>query len=171
MKQYLEAGKIVTTHGVAGEIKVYPWADSAEALCGVKQFFLDAEGKLPRKVLSARAHKNMLLLKLEGIATIEEARKYIERTLWVDRKAIKLEKGAHFVVDLIGLRVLHAEDGSEIGVLSDVTTGGKQDIYHVTLSSGEVRMVPVVPAFVKDIRPDKGYVTILPIKGLLSDED
>ena len=171
MKQYLEAGKIVTTHGVAGELKVYPWADGAQALCGVKQFYFDSEGKNGRKVLSARPHKNMLLLKLEGIATIEEAHKYIERVLWVHRDSVKLEEGAHFVVDLLGLRVVHAETGEDIGLLKDVTSTGKQDLYHVQLPSGEVRMVPVVPAFVKDICPDKGYVSILPIKGLLSDED
>lgn len=171
MKEYLEVGKIVSTHGVAGELKVYPWADSPEQLLGVPRFFLDDAGEHPLEVVSARAHKNMLLLKLRGITSIEQARPYMERTLYAHRGHLALEEGAHFVVDLIGLRVLHAETGEQLGVLEDVTSTGRQDLYHVWTPNGELRMVPVVPAFVKEVCPEQGYVTILPIKGLLQDED
>ena len=171
IRQYLEIGEIVPTHGLAGELKLYPWADSPESIRRVKTVFLDAEGTRPVKVTGARPHKNMLLLTLEGTESVEAARKYIGRTLWADRKEIRLPKGQHFIADLLGLEVRDVRDGSHIGTVKDVTNTGTQDLYHVQLDSGEVRLVPGVDAFIKEIEIEKGYVSIEPIKGLLSDED
>lgn len=171
MKKYLEIGEIVSTHGIAGEMKVYPWANSADELKKVKTVFLDENGERPMKVVSTRTHKSMLLLSVEGVDSVELARRYIGKTLWADRKEIKLEKGAHFIVDLIGLEVRDSRDGSHIGVVSDITNTGTQDIYHVRKDNGEIRMVPGVEAFIKEIEIEKGYVSIEPIRGLLEDED
>ena len=169
MQKYLEVGKIVSTHGIAGEMKVYPWADSASALTKLKSVFWDKDGSSFVKVTSARTHKNMLLLKLEGVDSIESARRYIERTVYADRDEIIMENGSYFVVDLIGLEAVDSRDGSHIGILSDVTNTGVQDIYHIKLDSGEIRMVPAVPFFVKNVDLQKGVVEIEPIEGLLED--
>ena len=169
MQKYLEVGQIVSTHGIAGEMKVYPWADSATALVELKKVFWDSDGKNAVRVVSARTHKNMLLLKLEGVDSIESARRFIQRTIYADRDEVIMENGSFFVVDLIGLEAVNSSDGSHIGVLSDVTNTGVQDIYHIKLDSGEVRMVPAVPFFVKEVDLDKGLVKIEPIKGLLED--
>ena len=169
MQKYLEVGQIVSTHGIAGEMKVYPWADSATALVELKKVFWDPDGKNAVRVVSARTHKNMLLLKLEGVDSIESARRFIQRTIYADRDEVIMENGSFFVVDLIGLEAVNSTDGSHIGVLSDVTNTGVQDIYHIKLDSGEVRMVPAVPFFVKEVDLDKGLVKIEPIKGLLED--
>ena len=171
VKQYLEIGEVVSTHGIAGEMKLYPWADSADALRRIKNVYTDGTGAMPAKVTGTRTHKNMLLLSLEGVGTVEDARRYIGKVLFADRKEIRLPKGANFVADLIGLEVRDHRDGSHIGTVKDVTNTGTQDLYHVQLDSGEVRLVPGVDAFIKDIEIEQGYVTLLPIRGLLSDED
>ena len=171
MQRYLEAGKIVSTHGINGELKVYPWADSASALNRLRSVFWDTSGTSSTKVESARVHKNMLLLKLEGVDSIEDAHRYIERTVYADRDEIVRRNGSYFVVDLIGLEAVNSADGSHIGKLTDVTNTGSQDLYHITLDSGEVRMVPAVPAFIKSVDIDGGKVAIEPIKGLFDDAD
>ena len=171
MQQYLEAGKIVSTHGIGGELKVYPWADSASALNRIKHVFWDQTGKDFTNVVSARVHKNMLLLRLEGVESIEEAHRFIDRVIYADRDEVVRRKGTYFVVDLLGLEVLDSRDDSHIGTVADVTNTGTQDIYHIKLDSGETRMVPAVPAFVKDVDLEAGKIRIEPIKGLLSDAD
>lgn len=171
MQQYLEAGKIVSTHGIEGEIKVYPWADSASALNKIRRVFWDQNGKTSTIVLSARAHKNMLLLRLEGVTSIEDAHRFIDRVIYVDRDQVVRRNGKYFVVDLIGLEAVDSTSGDRIGTLTDVTNTGSQDLYHITLDSGEVRMVPAVPAFIKNVDLDGGKVEIEPIKGLFDDAD
>ena len=171
MIRYLEIGKIVTTHGVNGEMKLYLSADSPESLFGVKTVFLDSNGTDGIKVRSCRSQKNMLLLRLHGIDTVEQAHALIGRYLWADRDEIAKEEGTFFVVDLIGLEVVNSLDGSHIGVLNDVITGGVQSLYSVRLENGEDRLVPAVPAFVKKVSPEEGKVWIEPIRGLFDDAD
>ncbi len=171
MQQYLEAGKIVSTHGIEGEIKVYPWADSASSLNRIKRVYWDSDGKTSTAVRSARTHKNMLLLKLEGVTSIEAAHGYIDRVIYVDRDQVVRKNGGYFVVDLIGLEAVDSTDGSHIGTVADVTNTGSQDLYHVKLDSGEIRMVPAVPAFIKSVDIEGGRVEIQPIKGLFDDAD
>ena len=173
MKRYLEAGKAVTTHGIAGELKLYPWCDSAEVLCGLKTLYLDADGRRPMKIESARVHKNMALVRFRGVGSIEEARPYIERVFYLDREDLDLPEGSVFIADLLGARVLDADTGEEYGTVCDVTSPANRDIYHVRLASGEVRMVPAVEQFVvkREITPDGAAVYIRPIGGLLHDED
>ena len=171
MQRFLDVGKVVSTHGIAGEMKVYPWADSANSLRKLKNVYWDKEGSTPLKVESARVHKNTLLLKVEGVDSIDAARRYIDRTVYADRDDIIKENGEYFVVDLLGAEVRNSLDGSRIGTLSDVTDTGVQNIYHVTLDDGSVRMVPAVPAFVKRVDLDEMVVEIEPIKGMFDDAD
>jgi len=171
MQKYLEAGKIVSTHGIAGELKVYPWADSASSLNRITAVYWDQDGTSSTKVVSARVHKNMLLVKLEGVDSIEAAHRYIDRTVYADRSEIRIRKGSYFVVDLLGLEAVNSTDGSRIGEICDVTNTGVQDIYHIKTDSGEVRMVPAVPAFIKNVDIESGKVEIEPIKGLFDDAD
>ncbi len=171
MIQYLEIGKVVTTHGVNGEMKVYLYADSPASLFGVKKVYLDEKGMTGITVRACRSQKNMLLLKLEGIDTVEKAHTMIGRYLWADRNEISKEKDSFFIVDLIGLEVVNNSDGSHIGTLTDVISGGVQDIYTVRLDSGEERLVPAVPAFIKRTSLEEGKIWLEPIKGLLEDAD
>lgn len=171
MIQYLEIGKIVTTHGVNGEVKVYISADSPESLFRVKKVYLNSAATVGLDVVSHRKVKDMLLLKFDGIDSIEEAHGLIGKTLWADRSEIRKAKDSYFIVDLIGLEVVHATTGVHIGVIEDVLSGGVQDLYSVKLDTGETRLVPAVPAFIKKTSIEEGKVWIEPIKGLFDDAD
>jgi len=170
MKQYLEIGEIVSTHGVTGEMKVYPWVNDPRELTSVHEVFLDESATRRLEVLSSRVHKNMWLVRLEGITSIEMAHQLIKQTLWAHRSQINIEKDKYFVVDIIGLSVIHDETKEQLGVVTDVTTSTVQDLYHVRIPSGDIRLIPVVPEFVKKVDLEAGVVEIHPIEGLLSDE-
>ncbi len=161
----------MTTHGVRGELKLYPWCDSAETLKPVKTLYLDPQGTQARAVLSVRAAKKMNIIKLEGCDSVEQARAYLDRVLYVDRSELRLPPGRYFVCDLIGLAVLDAGSGARLGEVCDVTNNGAQDLYHVRLPGGGVRMVPAVPAFIRQVDLARGEIRIQPIRGMLDDAD
>lgn len=172
-KRYLEAGKAVTTHGIAGEIKVYPWCDGAEVLCSLKKLYLDPEGRTALKISSARVHKGMALIKLEGVGDIDAARRYVERVFYLDRDELTLPEGRFFIEDLIGGDVVDADTGERYGEIADVTMPAGRTVYHVKLSGGETRMIPAAADYVTGVEADKdgARLFIRPIGGLLSDED
>lgn len=169
-KQYLECGKIVTTHGVLGEIKVQPWCDAPEELTGIATLYFDG-GKTPLEVQRGRVHKNMALLKLKGVDSIEQAQALRGKILWAHRDDIPLEEDEHFIQDLIGITVADADDGHVYGILSDVSETGANDVYHVTFPDGSVRLVPVISQVVISTDIDAGLMRIRPLKGLFDDED
>lgn len=170
-KRFLEAGKIVSLHGVHGELRIYPWSDSPAVLSKAKQLFLDASGQKRLDIACMRVHKNLVILKLNGIDTPELARKLIDKTLYIDRGDIQLAPGSHFVQDLIGLAVKDADSLELYGVLTDVTNNGAHDVYHVKMVDGGVRLVPAVKQFVTDIDIEQKTVFIRPIEGLMRDAD
>ena len=118
-KKFLENGKIVTTHGVMGEVKVYPWCDTPDFLTGFSTLYFH-KGKDPVAVQQARVHKNMVLLKLQGTDTLEAAQALRNQILYADRADMPLAEGEYFIQDLIGLTVVDADTGEEYGILSDV---------------------------------------------------
>ncbi len=155
----LEAGKIVSTHGVRGELRVQPMADSPEFLLGMDTMFLDGN---PVKVLSARAHKQMLLLQLEGIADIGAAQRLKGKTLWIDPPP--LPPGRFYIRDLIGLSVLDADTGVSLGTVKDVWC---QPAQNVLVIEGEREiLVPHVDEFVKEIDLTGGFVRVRLIDGM-----
>lgn len=165
MKEFLPAGEIVNTHGIRGEMRVLPWADGPEFLLGFKKVYLDGK---EFKVESARVQKTCVLLKLAGVNSIEEATLLRGKTVEIARKDAKLEKGAFFVADLVGLSVLDQE-GSIIGKLTEVLSMPKNDVYIV---KGEKEyLIPAVKEYVKDIRPKDGVMEVVLIEGMESDAD
>lgn len=162
-KELLETGEIVSTHGIQGEIKILPWADSPEFLLGFKEFYLNGK---PYEVSSCRVHKTCVLAKLCGIDTPEQATLLRGQVVCIDRSAVKLPKGTVFIADLIGCRVLD-EEGSEIGKIKDVLTMPSSDVYVI---EGEHRyMIPSVKEFVKEINVSEGYVRVHLIEGMETD--
>ncbi len=166
---YLEAGQIVGTHGVRGEVRVQPWCDNPSQLAVMKTMYWDEAGTQPVKV-RARAHKTIALLVLDGVTTVEQAQALRGRMLYAHRDAFKLPKDRYFVRDLLGLRVLDAESGVEYGVISDVSQTGANSVYHVKTADKEV-LIPAVPLIVKEVDIDGGLIRITPIGGLFDDED
>ena len=169
-KQFLEAGKIVSTQGVRGELRVQPWCDSAAFLCQFQTLYF-AQGEQPVQVLSARVHKNLALLKLEGVTTVEQADLLRGKVLYLNRDDCSLEPGRYFIQDLLGLHVLDADTGDNYGTISDVFPTGANDVYEVTGSDGRRYLIPVIPDVVLQVQPEQGRVLIRPMKGIFDDED
>ncbi|MDR1692418.1 MAG: ribosome maturation factor RimM [Oscillospiraceae bacterium] len=156
----LEIGQIVSTHGVRGEVRVTPWCDSPAFLTGFSTVYLRGA---PVNVESSRAHKNLVLMKLAGIDTVEAAQALRDAVLSIDRSGVTLPEGRYFIQDLIGLAVY---DGAEhIGTLTDVLTMPAHDVYQVRGEDGE-RLIPAVPEFVNEIDIPAGIMRVSLIEGM-----
>ena len=158
----LQAGKIVNTHGVRGEVKIMPWADSPEFLAGFDCLYIDSE---PRKVLQARVHKNSVLVTFDGVSDIEGALALKNKTVFIDRGDVRLEEGRHFVADLIGLRVIDSQTGLEIGTIAEVLNRPANDVYVIRGGAREI-LIPAVPEFVDEINVDGGNIRVRVIEGM-----
>ena len=159
--RYLEAGKIVNTHGIRGEVKIQPWTDTPAFLAGFGVLYIDGE---PVKVQSARVHKNSVIVALEGVADIDGAIRLKNKTVFIDRADAQLEEGCHFIADLLGLRVIDTDTGDELGVVADVLTLPSNDVYVIT-GAREI-LIPGVPEFILETRPEAGYIKVRLIEGM-----
>ena len=169
-KPYLEAGQIVGTHGVRGEVRVQPWCDSPEQFAGFKKLYWDDAGKQPVKV-KGRPHKNIALVVLDGVTTVEAAQVLRGKMLYVDRKDLKLPKDRYLVQDLIGLKIVDVDTGEEYGTLSDVSQTGANAVYHMaTADKGEI-LIPAIPDVVVKIDLKADTLYLRPMKGLLDDDE
>lgn len=171
MKQYIEAGEFVTTHGILGEIKLYPWCDGPEFLCNLKKLYLDDNGKKSLEIESIRPHKAMCLIKFEGINSPEAARIYIGKTAYLNRDDVQLEEGAYFVQDVIGCVVKDAKTGEIYGEVVDVSHPGAHDIYTIlNKQTNQQHLFPVVDEFMQSSNPHEKLILINPIKGMFTSE-
>lgn len=163
-KEYLEAGKIVTTHGIKGEVKIMPYCDSAELLAEFDRLFL---GKNHDEIIveRARVQKNMVIAKLEGFNTPEEAEKLRNKILFMHRDDLELDDDTYFIQDLIGMEVKDADSDALYGTIADVMQTGANDVYVVR---GEEReyLVPAIADVVISTDLDSNIMTIRPLDGL-----
>ena len=163
MKQrFLEAGQIVNTHGIRGEVKIVPWCDSPEFLCGFDTLYID---EAPIRLRAARPHKGNVLAALEGVDTVEGAMALKGKTVHIDRADVTLPEGRHFLADLIGLRVVDADSGAELGVLTEVLTPPAHQVYLVKGPQGG-RLIPAVEEFIVETNVDGGYLRVRLIEGM-----
>ncbi len=169
MENYLEIGKITSVHGLAGDVKVEPWCDSPEELCAHKTLYF-SNGEKKVKVKKARVQKNMAIIKLEGINTVEEAQSLRNKILYVDRNSLKLPENTYFIADLIGMEVLDFDTGKSYGVITDVTQTGANDVYHIKSQDERMYYVPAIADVVRSTDIETGIMKITPLRGLF-DED
>ncbi len=170
LKKYLETGKIVTTHGLKGAVKIYPWNDDPEELLDFDRLYL-RKGETALEVEDGWVQGNMVVLKFAGIDTIEQAQKLRGMVLYLDRDDVELEEGQHFVQDLLGMEVVDADDGHVYGKLTDVSKTGANDVYHITFPDGKVHLIPKIPQVVLEINVEQERMVIRPLKGLFDDEN
>lgn len=170
-KEFLEAGKIVGTHGLKGELRVEVWCDTPAFFCKFKRFYLN-HGKSEVKVISARPHKNIAILLLDGISSVEQADMMRGKTLYINRADIQLDDNVFFIQDIMGLQVKDIDIADKAyGTVTDVFKTGSNDVYQVTDESGKNYLVPVIDSVVKEVNVDGGYILISPMKGIFDDED
>ncbi len=169
VKEFLEGGKIVGTHGVRGEMRVECWCDTPQVLSSFKTLYFD-QGKEAIKVRS-RAHKNMVLMKMQGVDTIEQADLFRGRIVYIKRSDIKLEEGVNFVQDIIGLKVVDSKTDEVYGTVTDVLKTGSNDVYEMKDDNGKAYYIPVIDDVVDLVDVQNEVLKITPMKGLFSDED
>ncbi len=159
-KRYLEAGRIVNTHGVRGEVKIQPWADSPEFLRGFSRLYIDGR---PYRLLSARVHKSSVIASLEDVDDVNAAMALRDKTVFIDRREARLPEGGYFIQDLIGAKVV-TEDGAELGTLAEVLNMPASDVY-VVRGEREI-LIPAVPQFIISRDIDEGVITVRMMEGL-----
>lgn len=163
--KYLEAGQIVNTHGVQGEVKIVPWCDSPEFLCQFDTLYI---GGAPVKVLSKRVHKGNVLAVLEGVNDVNAAMRLKGRTVEIDRTGVALPEGRHFIADLMGLEVRDADSGEILGTVADVLTPPAHEVY-VVKGGRHSYMIPAVDEFLVESNVEGGYIRVRLIEGMESD--
>ena len=164
MEQLLETGKIVSVHALKGEVKVESWCDSPDFLAEFDELFLDGEWV---SVERARVQKNMVILKLQGVDTPEAAGRLVGKILYIDRDQVELEEGTYFVADLIGLKVVDADDPEKVyGTLTQVSSTGANDVYHILFPNGKTYYIPAIPQVVEKTDIENGVMLIRPLEGL-----
>ena len=163
-KQFLEAGKIVTTHGIRGEVKVMPYTDTPELLCEFDRLFI-GKNRDEINVIRARVFKNTVIMKLEGIDTPEDAEKLRNKLLYMHRDDLELDDDTYFIQDLIGLEVSDADSGKVYGKIADVMQTGAHDVYVIKGDDREY-LVPAIADVVVSTDIDGGTMTIRPLEGL-----
>ncbi len=160
-KTLIEAGRIVNTHGVRGEVRIEVWLDSPQFFRKFKRLVLDGGTEL--KVLSARAHKGFVIAKLEGAEDVNAAMALKGKRVSVRREDAALPPGAFFLQDIIGAKVVD-ENGAEVGTLTDVMETPASNIYVV---KGETEhLIPAVPEFIKKTDAEAGVITVHLIGGM-----
>lgn len=167
-KQFLEIGKIVATQGIRGEMRVQYYCDSPEVLCDFDTLYLE-KGKRAVNVLRAFPHKNVVVIKLEGIDTIEQAQPLIGKMLYMNRDDAELDEDTYFIQDLIGLTVKDADTGAVYGKLTDVYQNGASDVYSIKKRDGTELMFPCIDEVVLSVDIDGGEMIIRPLPGLFDD--
>lgn len=166
MKQFLEAGRIIGTHGVNGNVKVQSWCDSADVLCNLPTLYFD-DGKEAVNVLSASKHKgNNVVMRFEGIDSMDKAIAVRGRILYLDRKDLNLSDDTFFVQDIIGCEVLDLNTNKSYGSVTEVFKTGANDVYQVTNTAKKNFLIPVIPDVVKNIDIKNQKIYIVPLENL-----
>ena len=168
MENLLRVGVITSTHGVRGEVKVFPTTDDMNRFKKLKTVILDA-GK-EQKTLTieqVKFFKNMVILKFKGLDNINDVEMWRQKDLLITRdQAVKLQPDENFIVDLIGLKVV-TDEGSELGVMTDVIQTGANDVYVVKMNSGKEVLLPAIKDCILHVDLDKGEMLVHVLDGLL----
>ncbi len=166
MKEYLRVGIITSTHGLKGEVKVFPTTDSPDRFEDLDEVWI-GDGTRMKKVSVNRVKyfKQFVILSFRGIEVIEEVQPYVKQEIYVSREdALPLEEDEYYVADLIGLRVISDED-EDLGRLKDVLETGANDVYLVE-KEGKELLIPAIHECILDVDLDKGCVTVHLMEGL-----
>lgn len=168
MEDMLQVGVITQTHGVRGEVKVFPTTDDVNRFKKLKQVILDT-GKetMPLEIQSVKFFKQFVILKFKGIDNINDIEKYKRCSLYVTREhAVALEEDEYFIADIIGMEVC-TEDGNIFGTLKDVIETGANNVYVIeNAEHGEV-LVPAIKECIRSVDIEKGQMMIHLMDGLI----
>lgn len=168
MEDLLQVGIITSTHGVRGEVKVYPTTDDPRRFRRLKEVVLDTgREKLNLEIEGVKFFKQFVILKFKGLDNINDIEKYRQKSLYVTRKnAVRLQRDEYFVADLIGLKV-QDEDGTELGTVKDVIETGANDVYEVEMADGRSLLLPAIKQCILNVDVENGMMQVHVLEGLL----
>ncbi len=168
MTKYLEIGQIVNTFGIKGMVKIKPFTDDINRFDKLETIYIESKNvKKEYEIEEVKYHKNMVLMKLKGIDTPEEADKLRQSYLLVDRsKEEPLEEGVYYIVDLLGLEA-YTDEGQLLGKVDDIFNTGSNDIYVIKNELGKQILLPGLPEVLKQVDLEKGRITFHLIPGLM----
>lgn len=171
MEDFFQVGIITSTHGLKGEVKVFPTTDDIRRFKRLKEVILDTgKERLKLEVEGVKFFKQFAILKFQGMDDIGEVEKYRKASLLVERKnAVRLSRDEYFVADLMGLKVQN-EDGTEIGVLRDVMETGANDVYVIDLNDGRELLLPAIKQCILEVDVEAGFIRIHILEGLLDEK-
>ena len=167
MVELLRVGVITATHGLAGEVKIFPTTDSPERYDTLSDVILmRGEERLPLRIVSRRYFKQFVIVRFDGYTRIEQVESFVRKELYVTREnALPLEEGEYYIADLIGLTV-YDDEGCILGELTDVLQTGANDVYIVKGNRGEI-LLPVIKECIREVNLEKGTVTAHLMPGLI----
>lgn len=166
MNDYLQVGAITSTHGLNGEVKVFPTTDDPKRYSRLKEVWLDTgREKLVLKVERVKYFKQFVIVKFQGLDRIEDVEGYVKKNLYVTREnAVKLRKNEYFIADLIGLTVIDEQE-RRLGTLTDVLSTGANDVYVVT-EDGKELLIPAIRQCILDVNVEAGVMRVHLLEGL-----
>ena len=168
MEDLLQVGIITSTHGVRGEVKVYPTTDDPRRFRRLKEVVLDTgKEKMNLEIEGVKFFKQFVILKFKGLDNINDIEKYRQKSLYVTRKnAVRLHRDEYFIADLIGLKV-QDEDGKELGTVKDVIETGANDVYEVEMADGKSLLLPAIKQCILNVDVENGTMQVYVLEGLL----
>lgn len=168
MEDLLQVGIITSTHGVRGEVKVYPTTDDPRRFRRLKEVVLDTgKEKMNLEIEGVKFFKQFVILKFKGLDNINDIEKYRQKSLYVTRKnAVRLQRDEYFIADLIGLKV-QDEDGKELGMVKDVIETGANDVYEVEMADGKSLLLPAIKQCILNVDVENGTMQVHVLEGLL----
>ena len=168
-KEFIEAGKIVGTHGIRGMIRIQPWADDSAFLCGFRALYIN-DGNTHLEIEKIQPHGNVVLAAIKGVDSIEKAEALRNKVVCIKRADAAVPEGRYFVGELIGCRVYDFDSGRQYGVITDVSATGANDVWHIKSGENEY-LLPAINDVVKSVDIENEIIKISPMKGIFDDEN
>lgn len=168
MEDFFQIGIITSTHGVHGEVKVFPTTDDPRRFKKLKEVFVDTgRERVALEIEGVKFFKQFVIVKFKGIDTLNDVERYRKASLIVSREnAVRLRKDEYFIADLCGLAVQN-EFGEPLGVLKEVLETGANDVYVITLSDGRELLLPAIKQCILEVSIEEGYMKVHVLDGLL----
>lgn len=168
MEQLLQVGAITSTHGVHGEVKVFPTTDDPKRFKRLKNVILDTgKEQIPMEIEGVKFFKQFVILKFKGFDNINDIERYKGKNLYVTREnAVRLRRDEYFIADLKGLTVF-LEDETEFGTLTEVIQTGANDVYNISMKNGGDVLIPAIKECVLSVDVENGKMVIHLMDGLL----
>ena len=168
MDDLLQVGAITQTHGLRGEVKVFPTTDDVKRFKKLKEVILDTgKERMALEIENVRFFKQFAILKFKGFDNINDIERYKGKSLYVTREnAVKLRKDEYFIADLMGVKIYDEQD-AYMGVLKDVIVTGANDVYEIALEDGRTLLLPAIKQCVLDVDIEQRRMKVHVLDGLL----